>query len=82
MGRVVVSVTVGLDIMDDNVGKYTGDSTAGIGFVLAVPPGAAQLGLLTAGGPAGVTNPPGSLVWGSGNPPSTIPPLGGLPTPH
>ena len=46
MGRVVASVTVGLDIMEDNVGKYTGDSTAGIGFVLAVPPGAAQLGLL------------------------------------
>ena len=46
MGRVVVSVTVGLDIMDDNVGKYIGDSTAGIGFVLAVPPGAVRLWLL------------------------------------
>ena len=62
MYRVVASGSMGLDIMDNNVGKYTGDSTAGIGFVLAVPPGAAQLGLLTAGGPAGVTNPPGILV--------------------
>ena len=43
---VVVSVPVGLDIMDDNEGKYTGDSTAGIGVVLAVPPGVDQLGLL------------------------------------
>ena len=46
MYRVVASGSMGLDIMDNNVGKYTGDSTAGIGFVLAVPPGAAQLGLL------------------------------------